>query len=98
MNQGDTPTITYENLPFDTAQIAAVKVLIYGSTKIEFSGADVVRRTGSLSVTLTQAQTISLDPYTQIQMQIRVRTNDGTAYTSNTMYTTIGEMLKLEVI
>ena len=92
MIRGTTPTLEF-TMPFDTSLIAELYITITQN------GACNCNDT-SVSLTLTQEDTLRLEqkPYSDSEMQIRVRTIAGEALASNIMRIYVGRILKDGVI
>ena len=95
MIRGTTPTITF-NLPFQAnlitncevyfAQDGVMKVVKYKDA-CEMSGK-------TLSVKLSQAETLLLDPEIQVEMQVRMVFEDGSVEATNIVRGNVGRILK----
>lgn len=83
MYRGTTPTLRF-TLPFDTSELAAAWVTLAQSGKVVIDKpmADCVLDGYTLSVTLTQQETIRLTAENRTDIQLRVRTTDGAALAS----------------
>lgn len=101
MIRGTTPTLEF-TLPFDTSLIAELYITITqnGATALEKTLSDCNCNGMSVSLTLTQEDTLRLEqkPYSDSEMQIRVRTVAGEALASNIMRIYVGRILKDGVI
>ena len=84
MRRGTTPTLIFD-LPFDTSMIteAWVTVAQGGENVIDKTTVDCVFEGNSISVKLTQAETLALNSSTRTEIQLRVRTVDGDALASD---------------
>lgn len=101
MIRGRTPTLEF-TMPFDTSLIAELYITITqnGATALEKTLSDCNCNDTSVSLTLTQEDTLRLEqkPYSDSEMQIRVRTIAGEALASNIMRIYVGRILKDGVI
>ena len=101
MIRGTTPTLEF-TMPFDTSLIAELYITITqnGATALEKTLSDCNCNDTSVSLTLTQEDTLRLEqkPHSNSEMQIRVRTVAGEALASNIMSICDGRILKDGVI
>lgn len=101
MIRGTTPTLEF-TMPFDTSLIAELYITITqnNATALEKTLSDCNCNDTSVSLTLTQEDTLRLEqkPYSDSEMQIRVRTVAGEALASNIMRIYVGRILKDGVI
>lgn len=101
MIRGTTPTLEF-TMPFGTSLIAELYITITqnGATALEKTLSDCNCNDTSVSLTLTQEDTLRLEqkPYSDSEMQIRVRTIAGEALASNIMRIYVGRILKDGVI
>lgn len=101
MIRGTTPTLEF-TLPFDTSLIAEMYITITqnGITTLEKTLSDCNCSGTSVSLTLTQEDTLGLQqqPRSRDEMQIRVRTIAGKALASDIMSVYVGRILKEGVI
>lgn len=101
MIRGTTPTLEF-TLPFDTSLIAEMYITLTqnGTTTMEKTLSDCNCSGTSVSLTLTQEDTLGLRQQSRSQgeMQIRVRTTAGEALASDIMSVYIGKILKDGVI
>lgn len=101
MIRGTTPTLEF-TLPFDTSLIAEMYVTIAQGEKtvLEKTLSDCNCSGTSVSLTLTQEDTLRLQqqPRLQGEIQIRVRTTAGEAFASDIMSVYVGRILKEGVI
>lgn len=98
--RGTTPTLIF-NLPFPASTMAAFYINIsqrYENVQIEKAAEDCVVSDSSITLVLTQEDTLKLIPDKQAFIQIRVRTNDGTALASKVFASAVGDVLKEGVI
>lgn len=101
MIRGTTPTLEF-TMPFDTSLIAELYITITqnGATALEKTLSDCNCNDTSVSLTLTQEDTLRLEqkPHSNGEMQIRVRTVAGEVLASNIMSIYVGRILKDGVI
>ena len=101
MIRGTTPTLEF-TLPFDTSLIAEIYVTMTqnGKTVLEKTLSDCNCSGTSVSLPLTQEDTLKLQqqPRSQAEIQIRVRTTAGEALASDIMSVYVGRILKEGVI
>ena len=101
MIRGTTPTLEFK-LPFDTSLIAKMYITMTqnGKTALEKTLSDCNCSGRSVSLTLTQEDTLKLQqqPRSQAEIQIRVRTTAGEALASDIMSVYVGRILKEGVI
>ena len=101
MIRGTTPTLEF-TLPFDTSLIAEMYATIAqdGKTVMEKALSDCSCSGTSVSMTLTQEDTLGLQqqPRSLAEIQIRVLTTAGDALASDIMRVYVGRILKEGVI
>ena len=101
MIRGTTPTLEF-TLPFDTSLIAEMYVTMAqdGKTALEKTLSDCSCSGTSVSLALTQEDTLRLQqqPRSLAEIQIRVRTTAGDALASDIMSVYVGRILKEGVI
>lgn len=101
MIRGTTPTLEF-TMPFDTSLIAELYITITqnGATALEKTLSDCNCNDTSVSLTPTQEDTLRLEqkPYSDSEMQIRVRTVAGEVLASDIMSIYVGRILKDGVI
>ena len=99
MIRGTTPTLEF-TLPFDTSLIAEIYVTMTqnGKTVLEKTLSDCNCSGTSVSLTLTQEDTLKLQQQPRSQAEIRVRTTAGEALASDIMSVYVGRILKEGVI
>lgn len=93
--RGTTPILTFE-VDIDTSAIDACYVTILCSDIIEKTDEEVVLGEGTISVVLTQEDTLKLTGL--VKMQIRAVMNDGAVVASNIIEVYAQDVLKDEVI
>lgn len=98
MRRGTTPTITY-NVDIDLTSALELYVTITedGVVMVERSINDVTITSKSVSISLTQEETLKFNPG-KVLMQIRARMPDGAALASNIMMGDVAQILKDGVI
>jgi hypothetical protein len=99
MRQGTTPKHTF-TLPFDTNIVEKVRV-VYAQrdcVKIVKEGSDVEMDGNTVSVKLTQEDTLQLNSSLKTYVQVRVVTHDGNAFTSDTITLNTAMCLDREVL
>ena len=97
--RGTTPTHTF-TVPIDTDAISKVKV-IYAQEDAVLFAKDTEEcgcKDGTITVKLTQADTLKFDCKKPAQIQMRILTQDGEALLSDIAYTSVGKCLDNEVI
>lgn len=96
--RGTTPTLTF-NLPIEVPQIAAALLTIKeGNVEIRKELTAMEKGENNLSVKLTQEETLKLMAYDSVQIQLRIRTLDGTAMATEIYSRSIKEILSDGVI
>lgn len=98
MRRGTTPTITY-NVDIDLTSALELYVTLKqgGVVVVEKTIADAEITDKAVTITLTQEETLKLDPG-QVFMQIRAKMPDGSALASNIMIGDVEQILKNGVI
>lgn len=99
MRRGTTPQHIF-TLPFDTAAVAKVRV-IYAQgdiVKVVKKECDVELSGNTISVTLTQADTLRLNCSLKTEVQLRVLTADGNALASDIIRIETDRCLSDEVL
>jgi hypothetical protein len=99
MRQGTTPKHTF-TLPFDTEDVAKVRVLYAQNDKLKIvkTEADAEMDGNAVSVTLTQEETFLLNPAFDTEIQIRVLTHNGEALGSDPITVDTEKCLHDEVL
>lgn len=99
MIRGTTPTHTFD-LPFDTSIIKTLRILYAqeGKTVLEKTEADCSMAGNTITLTLSQRDTLALSAGTFAECQIRVLTKDGAALASVPMGVPVGKVLSEEVL
>lgn len=97
---GTTPELTF-NLPFDTSNIKSLYVTIKDKNKrmvLEKTEADCTLSGDTVTLELSQEETLLFEERTKARMQIRVLTKNDKALKSQVFTLDIGELLKEGVI
>lgn len=99
MIRGTTPTLNF-TLPFDTREIekAFVTICQNGKIAIDKSIEQCSYSGNTLTTTLTQEETLSLECGKYVSIQVRVKTKTGTALASNIITAPCDSILKEGVI
>ena len=99
IGRGTTPTHTF-TLPCDSSLIKSM-MIIYAQDDVEVFHKDTEDCSfegNTVKVTLTQSDTLLLDHKRNVQLQLRVLTNDGVAFRSNIETVAVGKILNDEVL
>lgn len=97
--RGTTPTHKFK-VPIDTSNIARAMV-IYAQNDVELfhkETTDCVFLGEEIRVTLTQEDTLKFSHMYPVQIQLRVRTNDGQALKTGVILASVGKCLNDEVL
>ena len=102
MTRGTTPTLVF-NLPFNISYIRQLYITIRdykldNSTIIEKQLKDCKVAETSVSVTLTQEETLKFSANSKVDVQLRLLTVNGVALSSQIFTTTFDKILKDGVI
>lgn len=99
MIRGTTPTLEF-NLPFETStlEVAYISMSQNDNVIIEKTLSDCVMGENTLTVKLTQDDTLKLEAGDRVEIQIRVRTKEGEALASKIKTTFAAKILKDGVI
>ena len=99
MIRGTTPTHTF-TLPFDSSVISKVRILYSQNDELVFakSDADATMDTNTISVVLSQQDTLSLDCHRPVDIQLRVLTKGGEALASDIIREKVDRCLDDEVL
>lgn len=94
MYRGTTPTLTFE-LPFESSDLTIVNIVFCqnGSILIEKTLEDCTVSGDTLSVTLTEAETLSLNSNYRVEIQMRCACGD-TRLCSDIVRIPVGSILK----
>lgn len=95
MIRGTTPSLTF-TLPFDTTNIEVLWVTFSQDNNEVFTllKSDCVLDGNTITVNLTQSQTLSLLGNQMVHIQVRIKTSDGKALASNILTTSVQRILK----
>jgi hypothetical protein len=95
MIRGTTPQLVF-NLPFDVSSIKTVWVTFsqYNREVFTIETENLTMDGMTVSVELTQAQTLELSQNDSVEIQLRILTNNGDALASNIMKASAGKILK----
>lgn len=95
MIRGTTPTLEFE-LPFEVSLIEKASIVLSqnGSVIIDKSLDDCKVEDQTLVLKLTQSETLKLREDTKTEIQVRVRTHDGTALASDIISVDTKRILK----
>lgn len=99
MIRGTTPTLEFE-LPFDTSQLTEAFVTLSQNDEIVIDKPLSACKCGgnTLTVKLTQDETLQLDCTCDTEIQVRAKTLEGDALASNIIRVDTGRILKDGVI
>lgn len=95
MYRGTTPTLKF-SLPFDVSFIDVVWVTFSQKNKEIFTieTEDCVLEEKTITMELTQNQTLRLQGKDEVEIQVRILTHEGEALASNIFKTTVKRILK----
>ena len=95
MRRGTTPTLTF-NLPFNVEDIHYCEIYFSQNDELVFEKTmdDCVLEDNTLSVTLTQADTLNLDEEEKAEIQIRFVFIDGTVNATDIVKDKVNKILK----
>ena len=103
MTRGTTPTHTFtlpDNLKTATISALYITYAQHGTTVLEKALSDVTTNNGVITCTLTQADTLAFEVLDQrcgcdkVDVQVRMKTSDGTAMASDIMRIPVMDILK----
>lgn len=97
---GTTPELTF-NLPFDTSIIKNLYITFKDrnkSTVLEKTETDCTMNNNSITVELSQEETLQFEKRTKVRVQLRIKTTNDKALKSNIIVIDIGDLLKEGVI
>ena len=101
MIRGTTPILEF-TLPFDCSLLTEIYITFaqYGTTVLEKSMADCTCSGTLITLSLSQEDTLKMkqDRMAIAEVQLRVRTKDGSALASNIMQIRVDRILKEGVI
>lgn len=99
MFRGTTPTNIFDvDVDCTTAELIYITYSQRGRTIVEKTISDIDVTAETLSVTLTQAETLKFNAINEVEIQIRVKFPDDKAIASNIITTTAERILKEGVI
>lgn len=99
MIRGTTPTHTFR-VNIDTEKVKEARVIYSQNDREIFckKTSECGVKDGEISVTLTQAETFKLSCHSNVQIQLRVLMQDGTALASDVMTVSVKKCLSDEVL
>lgn len=99
IRQGTTPTHTF-TIPFDTSLLKTVHIAYAQCDEVLFvkSDDDITLDGNKIITTLTQEETLRLDPTKVVAIQIRCLTYKGDAPASDIMLVSVDKCLEKEVL
>ena len=99
IRQGTTPTHTF-NLPFDISLLKIVSIAYAQNRKVLFVKRlpDLEVNGATMSVTLSQADTLQVDPNREVEVQVRVVTHNDEALASDIFTMSAERVLECEVL
>ena len=100
ITQGTTPQLVF-TLDYDISLMDLIYITLeQGAIQIEFTNADMIFDyiANTITISLTQAQSLQFANDCNIQMQIKTKFTDGNVDASNIVNIYIDEILKDEVI
>lgn len=99
IRQGTTPTHTF-TVPIITGDLKVVHIAYAQNSQVLFvkDTESVKMGANELSVTLTQDETLQIDPRRNVEIQVRVVTLDGTAMASDIITVPADRVLECEVL
>lgn len=99
MIRGTTPKHTF-TIPFDTSELDDVRVIYGQDDDVLFKKetADCSLAGNTISVTLTQEETLKFDASKLAQIQLRVQKKNGEVLSTDVMVSYVGKCLDTEVL
>ena len=99
MIRGTTPTHIFQ-LPMDTGDLKQIRITYsqLGRTVVEKTERDVRMEGSTITLTLTQEETLAFYHKSGVRFQIKVLTRDGTLLASAVKELSVGEILNTEVL
>lgn len=99
MKRGTTPTHTF-TLPFETSLLKTVRVVYsqLGRVILTKTGGELSLSGNTVSVKLSQEDTLRFNCSHPVEIQIRVKTLTGDVHNSDIERTTVGRCLENEVL
>lgn len=99
MIKGTTPKHTF-TIPLETSELASIRI-IYAQDDTQLfvkEMSDCVLEGKTISVTLTQEETLEFDDTKLAQIQLRVKTKSGEVLSSDVLVVYVGKCLDTEVM
>lgn len=99
MIKGTTPKHTF-TIPLETSELASIRI-IYAQDDTQLfvkEMSDCVLEGKTISVTLTQEETLKFDDTKLAQIQLRVKTKSGEVLSSDVLVVYVGKCLDTEVM
>lgn len=95
MVRGTTPTLNF-GIPFNTELIDAVYITFCqeGRTVLEKDINSIEMSNKELTVRLSQQDTLSFNDNSYVELQIRIKNRDGSAYSSKIIVVSVERILK----
>ena len=99
IRQGTTPTHTF-TIPFDTSKLRTVHIAYAQCDELLFvrSGDQITLNGNTITTTLTQEETLMIDPDKIVSIQVRVVTDADDALTSDIILVSAAKCLEKEVL
>ena len=97
MIRGTTPTHTFA-LPFDTSAVKSAKVIYVQSDAVVLEKTSCTMDGNTLSVRLTQEETLKFDCKKNVEIQLRILTEANDALTSDIITIDVARCLDEEVL
>lgn len=99
MIRGTTPTHIF-TLPFDSGEISQLRLTYSqdGVTVFEKNETEVNRAGTQLEYTLTQTESLAFTEQKAVEIQLKIKTIDGTVVASKIMRTNVSTVLNEEVL
>jgi NAD-dependent DNA ligase len=99
IRQGTTPTHTF-NLPFDVSTLKVISIAYGQKTDVLFVKRleDMTVDGSTVRVTLTQKDTLKMDPRRDVEIQVRVVTHNDEALASDIFTVPIDRVIECEVL
>lgn len=99
MRQGTTPTHYFE-LPFDVSFVEKARIIYKQTDDIVLTkeDSDLEKNGNTLTVRLTQEETLRFDPYRVVQIQVRLLSPAGDSMVSDIMRASVDECLESAVM
>ena len=99
IRQGTTPTHTF-TVPFDTSDLKTVHIAYAQCEQVLFvkSGEDITLGGNTIVTTLTQEETLKINPSKVVAIQVRVVTHANDALASDIMLVSAEWCLEKEVL